>query len=60
MVCVGLSERDLKILGGSGPPGTPLAPPLSDNMWAWRDVHRIKIASRIMKGEYGGPRPLAL
>jgi len=40
MVCVGLSERDLKnfgratggpgkILGGSGPPGTPLAPTLN-------------------------------
>ena len=38
MICVGLSERGLKffwgvtggpgkILGGSGPPGTPLAPP---------------------------------
>jgi len=40
MVCVGLSERDLKnfwgaqakFLGGSGPPGTPLAPPLLLNM----------------------------
>ena len=40
MVCVGLSERDLKIFGGAtggarqnflgevAPPGTPLAPPL--------------------------------
>ena len=40
MVCVGLSERDLKnfgratggarqnLKGGSGPPGTPVAPPL--------------------------------
>ena len=42
MVCVGLSERDLKnfggpqggtgkIWGGSGPPGTPLVPPLIRN-----------------------------
>ena len=41
MVCVGLSERDLKnfggplggtgkIWGGSSPPGTPLALPLAD------------------------------
>ena len=42
VVCVGLSERDLKnfggpqggtgkIWGGSGPPGTPLVPPLIRN-----------------------------
>jgi len=30
MVCVGLSERDLKnVWGAVAPPGTPLAPPLA-------------------------------
>jgi len=47
MICVGLSERDLKnfggatggqakLWGGSGPPGTPLASPLHNRMTSWK------------------------